>query len=119
MKAFVISVTILALSIILLVFASLRANALLKDFSSTLGKSTPSDSLAGYEEIVEKYESIKPFLVLFTYEEDLREIESQLSDIRSAAESKDSAAFICAKNRLALQIDQLRRFSIFSYEAIF
>ena len=49
----------------------------------------------------------------------MREIEEHIEDIKSAAMTDELPDAITSKNRLILHIEQLRRLSKFSPEAIF
>jgi hypothetical protein len=49
----------------------------------------------------------------------MRELEMYIEDIKSAALENDETALLSAKSRLKLHIEQLRRLSAFSFEAIF
>ena len=121
MKDFVISLVILILIVVSTCIVAVSINTMLKSFISTVQEEVIEEDgvFRGVDTIEAEYKKIKPFLVFFTCAKDLREIESQLADIKSAAESKDSAAFICAKNRIALHCEHLRRISTFTTEAIF
>ena len=67
----------------------------------------------------DEYKRLKTYLIIFMHENDVKDIEMHISDIKSAAKSNDTAGVVTAKNRLRLHIRQLRRLSTFSIEAIF
>ena len=51
--------------------------------------------------------------------DDMKEIEMYIEDIRSAAKEDERIAITEAKSRLKLHIYQLRRLSVFSMESVF
>jgi hypothetical protein len=105
------------------VFVALYTDQRLEQFSYLILNEVPTDdceaSYLGAENIEREYNSIKTFLILFIRENEVRDIEMHISDIKSAAKSNDTVGVITAKNRLMLHIGQLRRLSTFSIEAIF
>ena len=95
---------------------------MLSNFENTIESeisSTPQESIAGIEKVETKYKNMKPFLTLFMRENDVKEIEMYIEDMRSAAKADDLPALTEAKSRLKLHIYQLRRLSVFSMESIF
>ena len=123
MKALISSFFILFTVVSLTVFVAFYTNSILSTFEKTIDKSFNeiasdiADKNVKY--IEDEYERIRIFLVVFNSEDDLKELETLISDIKSAAESEDSAALISSKNRLMLYTKQLRRLSTFSLESIF
>ena len=73
----------------------------------------------GALKIEEEYSHIRKYVILFIHDDEVREIEEHISDIKSSADADESGDAITAKNRLILHIKQLRRLSKFSAEAIF
>lgn len=123
MKALIISFIILFTIVSLTVFVAFYTNSILCTFEESINKSlndSSSDILDKDVKYIEnEYERIRSFLIVFNAADDLKELEAYISDIKSAAESEDSAALILSKNRLMLYTRQLRRLSTFSLEAIF
>ena len=78
-----------------------------------------SENVEGAKRIEEQYKSIKRYLILFVHDDGVREIEEHIEDIKSAVITNETADAIASKNRLILHIEQLRRLSKFSPEAIF
>lgn len=77
------------------------------------------ETVDGAKKIEEQYKSIKKYLILFVHDDGVREIEEHIEDIKSAALTNETCDVIASKNRLILHIEQLRRLSKFSSEAIF
>lgn len=78
-----------------------------------------SENVESAKRIEEQYKSIKRYLILFVHDDGVREIEEHIEDIKSAVITNETADAIASKNRLILHIEQLRRLSKFSPEAIF
>ena len=123
MKSLICSIVILCFVVFGTVFVALYTDQRLEQFSYLILNEVPQDdceaSYLGAENIEREYNSIKTFLILFIRENEVRDIEMHISDIKSAATSNDTVGVITAKNRLMLHIRQLRRLSTFSIEAIF
>ena len=122
MKSFIFSLIILCLVIICTIFVAIYTDKMLSNFENTIESeisSTPQESIAGIEKVETKYKNMKPFLTLFMRENDVKEIEMYIEDMRSAAKADDLPALTEAKSRLKLHIYQLRRLSVFSMESIF
>ena len=122
MKSLIFALIILCSVILSTVLVAVYTDIILSDFEQeveTRINNTPSEALVGIEAVSQKYKDIKPFLVLFMRESNVKEIEMYIEDIRSAAAEDDAAAITEAKNRLKLHTQQLRRLSAFSIEAIF
>ena len=122
MKTLVSSAALLCSIIVLTIFVAIRSDRLLSDFEKSIDEQLSDEITMNTDtkiRIIEKeYQSLKPFLILFTREKDMREFEMYLSDVKSAVVENDQTALISAKNRLKLHIEQLRRLSVFSIEAI-
>jgi hypothetical protein len=122
LKALICSLIILCSVILSTVLAASYTDVILSDFEEAIDARithSPSESLLGIEAIGEEYSRIKPFLIFFMRENNIQEMEMYMEDIKSAAAEDDVAAITEAKNRLMLHIQQLRRLSAFSMEAIF
>ena len=123
MRLLISSVIMLCSVITLTVTTAVRSNILLKDFKSlvdeAIPESFPLNADTAVSEIEEEYEDMKPFLLFFMYEEDVRETEMYIQDVKRAIKSNDEEALQAAKCRLMLHVEQLRRHSVFSFEAIF
>ena len=122
MKSFIFAITILCSVILCTVLVALYTNKIMCDFDDTIDReisNNPEDVLIGIEEVAKEYQNIHPFLTLFMRENDVKEIEMYIEDIRSAAKDDDKRALTEAKSRLKLHIFQLRRLSVFSRESIF
>ena len=124
MKALVCALTISALIIAATVFGATFTDHKLSDFTDEIHSSLPDDLtnrdlIKSATSIEEAYAKIEKYIILLIHDSEAREIEEHISDIKSAAESNEIADVIAAKNRLLLHIDQLRRLSVFSPEAIF
>ena len=121
MKSVIASAVILAciLSAVLCVaIYSRRLLGKLEDTVDELPKSI-SEAAEHVDDIKKHYKKIKPFLSLFACDSEAREIEMYIEDIKSAIAENDDDALLIAKSRLKLHIEQLRRLSGFSIEAIF
>lgn len=121
MRALITSIVILCLIITSIVTVSIHTVNLLENLKSIaderLSDNCP-ESLIGINEVNKEFEEIKPFLRLFVCDSEVRELELYISDVKSAAEKDNSSELVASKNRLTLHIDQLRRLSAFSIEAI-
>ena len=122
MKSFIFSIVILSLIILCTILVAIHTDNILSDFEKTIESeisNNPEQTLLGIEKVASKYKSIKPFLTLFMRENDVKEIEMYIEDIRSAAKEDERIAITEAKSRLKLHIYQLRRLSVFSMESVF
>lgn len=122
MKSFIFAITILSSVILCTILVAFYTNKITYDFEDTVDRkisNSPEEAIVGIEEVANKYQSIRPFLTLFMRENDVKDIEMYIEDIRSAAKENDSCAITEAKSRLMLHIYQLRRLSVFSMESIF
>ena len=122
MKTFIFAITILSSVILCTILVAFYTNKTMYDFEDTIDRkisNNPEEAIVGIEEVKNKYQSIRPFLTLFMRENDVKDIEMYIEDIRSAAKENDSYAITEAKSRLMLHIYQLRRLSVFSMESIF
>ena len=122
MKSFIISLVILCSVILSVVSAAIYSHNALTELEATISEGTPDN----YEQAMNEakrtesgYKRLKPFLSLFNCDSEVREMEMYIADIKSAIIDEDAAALTAAKSRLRLHIDQLRRLSAFSIEAIF
>ena len=122
MKTLVCSIVILSSIVVLTVFVALRMDKLLSNFEKSIDEQLSDEVQADINDrikaIEKKYQNLKPFLILFIREDDIREFEIHLSDVKSSATENDRMALVSAKNRLKLHIEQLRRLSVFSIEAV-
>ena len=121
MRSFIISLVILCSIILSVISVAVYSSKALSELEDAVEKSeatTLSDTVSS-DEIEEKYRKLRPFLSLFVCDSEAREMEMYISDIKSAAKEGEEEALLTAKNRLRLHIDQLRRLSAFSIEAIF
>lgn len=121
MKSLICALVILFSVILTTVLCSIYTDKFLADFSNEIDK--VPDNLE-YEtqyigDVEKRYKDIKLFLILFMRENDVKEIELYIEDIKTAANKNDATALAEAKGRLKLHIRQLRRLSAFSIEAIF
>ena len=122
MKSFIFSIVILSLIILCTILIAIHTDKMLSDFEKTIESeisNNPEQTLLGIEKVASKYKSMKPFLTLFMRENDVKEIEMYIEDIRSAAKEDERFAITEAKSRLKLHIYQLRRLSVFSMESVF
>ncbi len=122
MKSLVCAIILLCTIIITTLFIGVYTECRLVDFINLINVEISGDASNVYvkaKEIECEYDNIKTYLILFMQKSDVREIETHISDMKSAAESEDIPGIITAKNRLILHIEQLRRLSTFSFEAIF
>ena len=121
---------ILASAILLAVIASTTFGAIFTDkkleeltdcIESAIsdGEENASEAYSGAKAIEEQYQTIRKYLILFVHDDGVREIEEHIEDIKSAAMTDELPDAITSKNRLILHIEQLRRLSKFSPEAIF
>ena len=123
MKSLICSVVILCALILSAVFVAIYTDKSLESFSETVYTEISEDdcqaAYLGAERVEDEYKRLKTYLIIFMHENDIKDIEIHISDIKSAAKSNDTAGVVTAKNRLRLHIGQLRRLSTFSIEAIF
>ena len=122
MKTFVCAILLLCSVILSSISVAVYADRTLTDFALTIEKEldqNTEDPYSGIREIEVKYSKLKPFLILFIREDDIQEIETYIVDIKSAINENDRASLTEAKSRLKLHIEQIRRLSVFSIEAIF
>ena len=122
MKSLIYSVILLCSIILSTVLVAIYTDIQLERFVNTIeeiSKNDVTDQNTFAEEIEREYERNKTFLVLFMHENEIRDMEMHISDIKSAATTNDTDGMISAKNRLKLHLEQLRRLSTFSIEAIF
>ena len=122
MKTFVCAILLLCSVILSSISVAVYADRTLTDFALTIEKEldqNTEDPYSGIREIEVKYSKLKPFLILFIREDDIQEIETYIVDIKSASNENDRASLTEAKSRLKLHIEQIRRLSVFSIEAIF
>ena len=122
MKTFVCAILLLCSVILSSISVAVYADRTLTDFALTIEKEldqNTEDPYSGIREIEIKYSKLKPFLILFIREDDIQEIETYIVDIKSASNENDRASLTEAKSRLKLHIEQIRRLSVFSIEAIF
>ena len=125
MKSFIISLLILLTVISVSVFGALFTEKKLGEFEEDIESAIPDGVediriiASGTKVIEQRYENIGKYLILLIHDDEVREIEEHIADIKSAASSNEPADAITAKNRLILHIRQLRRLSKFSPEAIF
>ena len=125
MKSLIISALILLTVISVSVFGALFTEKKLGEFEEDIESAIPDGVediriiASGAKAIEQRYENIGKYLILLIHDDEVREIEEHIADIKSAASSNEPADAITAKNRLILHIRQLRRLSKFSPEAIF
>ena len=122
MKAFICSIILLCSVVLSSILVAVYANKALTEFGNTIDTSFNSgitDTENAVREIESEYSRLKPFLILFIREDDIQEIETHIVDIKSAAAENDHTSLTEAKSRLKLHIEQIRRLSVFSIEAIF
>ena len=122
MKSLICSIILLCSIILSTVLVAIYTDRHLERFVNTIeeiSKNDVTDQKTLAEEIEREYERNKIFLVLFMYENEIRDMEMHISDIKSAVTTNDTDGMIAAKNRLKLHLEQLRRLSTFSIEAIF
>ena len=122
MKSLICSIILLCSIILSTVLVAIYTDRQLERFVNTIeeiSKNDVADQKTLAEEIEREYERNKTFLVLFMYENEIRDMEMHISDIKSAVTTNDTDGMIAAKNRLKLHLEQLRRLSTFSIEAIF
>ena len=125
MKTLIGAIAICFLIVASSVFGAIFTDKKLSDFEEDISSAIPDAiesaeiAYAGAKIIEEEYASIKKYLFLFIHDDEVREIEEHVADIQSAAMTDELSDVIGAKNRLKLHIEQLRRLSKFSIEAIF
>ena len=107
------------------VFGAFFTDRKLERFYDVIEEAIPAQSddaeliEASAQRIEEEYEQLRRYLILFIHDDEVREIEEHISDIKSSALSDEIGDAMTAKSRLTLHIKQLRRLSKFSTEAIF
>ena len=123
MKSLICAILILCSIVFSTIFVALYTNHRLEQFTDLILQNLSEDDCRtasiGVNKIEHEYKKIKTYLILFMRENEVREIEIHISDIKSAAKADDITGVIEAKNRLILHTQQLRRLSTFSIEAIF
>ena len=114
-------ITVISISI----FGAFFTDRQLERFSEAISDAIPEESndseviRDGAAKVEEEYKHIRKYVILFIHDDEVREIEEHISDIKSSANADELGDSITAKNRLILHIKQLRRLSKFSAEAIF
>lgn len=123
MKTLIYSLVILCSVILTTVFAAVYTDKMLTDFIESVDSKVNEENCEmayiGAKEIEKEYKKLKKHFILFIRENDSCEAEAYIEDIKSSAKSDDPAGIATAKNRLMLHMEQLRRLSVFSMEAIF
>ncbi len=118
MKILICAIIILCTVIFSTVFVAICSNKLLSDFSETV-KAIPNEEAVNINVIKSDYQKLKPFLILFMRDKDIEQTEIYIEDVINAAASDNKYELAAAKSRLQLHIEQLRRQSVFSIDAIF
>lgn len=124
MKSLIPALIILLCVIVITILGSFFIDSQLERFSQSIKAYIPSDTTDimliydGALRIESDYENIKKHLFLFIHDNAVSEIEEHIEEIKSASRLGEKGDAITAKNRLILHIEQLRRFSKFSLEAI-
>ena len=121
MKSVIASAIILACILSSVLCVAVYSRRILTELGDTVDelKENSSDVAQQADNIEAHYKNIKPFLSLFACDSEAREIEMYIEDIKSAIAENDDDTLLTAKSRLRLHIEQLRRLSGFSIEAIF
>ena len=125
MKSMILASAILLSVVLATVFGAIFTDKKLDELSTCIDdaisntSNDTSKNVEGAKRIEEQYKSIKRYLILFVHDDGVREIEEHIEDIKSAVITNETADAIASKNRLILHIEQLRRLSKFSPEAIF
>ena len=125
MKSMILASAILLSVVLATVFGAIFTDKKLDELSTCIDDAISntsddtSENVEGAKRIEEQYKSIKRYLILFVHDDGVREIEEHIEDIKSAVITNETADAIASKNRLILHIEQLRRLSKFSAEAIF
>lgn len=121
MKSVIASAVILACILSAVLCVAIYSRRLLGKLGDTVDELSvsASETVNHVYDIEARYKEIKPFLSLFACDSEAREIEMYIEDIKSAIAENDDDALLTAKSRLKLHIEQLRRLSGFSIEAIF
>ena len=125
MKSVIITIIICTTVFGSTIFGAFFTDKKLSSFLNCINTAIPEDIASTYdlkgdaEKLEQEYQKIKRYLLLLIHDDEVREIEEHISDIRSALEADEPADALSARNRLKLHIEQLRRLSKFSIEAIF
>ena len=125
MKSMILASAILLSVVLATVFGAIFTDKKLDELSTCIDDAISntsddtSENVESAKRIEEQYKSIKRYLILFVHDDGVREIEEHIEDIKSAVITNETADAIASKNRLILHIEQLRRLSKFSPEAIF
>ena len=125
MKSMILASAILLSVVLATVFGAIFTDKKLDELSTCIDdaisntSNDTSKNVEGAKRIEEQYKSIKRYLILFVHDDGVREIEEHIEDIKSAVITNETADAIASNNRLILHIEQLRRLSKFSPEAIF
>lgn len=125
MKSLILASAILLSVIAATIFGALFTDKKLGELTDCIESAIPngaedaSEVCGGAKAIEEQYQTIRKYLILFVHDDGVREIEEHIEDIKSAAMTDELPDAITSKNRLILHIEQLRRLSKFSPEAIF
>ena len=121
MKSVIASVIILSCILLSVLWVAVYSRRILTELRDTVDelKENSSEAALQVDDIENHYRKIKPFLSLFACDSEAREVEMYIEDIKSAIAENDDDALLTAKSRLKLHIEQLRRLSGFSIEAIF
>ena len=119
MKSLIISLIILSSILTAVIAVAICSDKALTRLADTIDAPGQNDKIANAYEIEKEYKDLERFLIFFAHDSEIREMQMYIEDIKSAAQENDQVALITAKSRLRLHIEQLRRLSAFSFEAIF
>ena len=122
MKAVVIAIILLTLSLGAVIANSIILNSIIDEISEEV-ENAPDDgseeSLANYERIYDLYKKRVTYISLTTNHEDLTNIEESFSEIIGAAKANDTSSMIIKKSRLTDALRHLKRLSGINIESIF
>ena len=121
MKAVVIAIILLTLSLGAVIANSIILNSIIDEISEEV-ENAPDDgseeSLANYERIYDLYKKRVTYISLTTNHEDLTNIEESFSEIIGAAKANDTSSMIIKKSRLTDALRHLKRLSGINIESI-
>ena len=122
MKSLLLSIAILIVSLSFTVVGTKLTDNSLNDIEDALKSGygdNGDDALECWQNLDNIFSKVKTRLCLMVDDEEIREIENYIYEIKAAAENHSAEEFGIAKSRLESHIRQLRRLYTLSIESIF
>ena len=124
MRSLVISLIVIALSIVVVVASSIFVSGTLGGLeeraeAAIISEDSVADAANIYGEMLEDYKEKLPILLLLLPDSALYEIEGCFGDVINYAKADDYAGAITAKARLHSAIERMRVLTEFSLKSVF